>query len=344
MKIKTVNFWKGLKYINLILIMLCSVVGVGFVSGAEIYEVFVRFGDFWVLSVIVFFVLMFLLTYKIIYSQNKIQKSQKLYNLQKETIKNTFLSKIQIKSILLFVGVVLISGAMFSGLKTLLFELCDSNYGFWFVGCVFIIFFVLFVGIGGLQKMDYFVLVFLAFVCVIFCNSNGGKVFSGSAFVFGKTKSFFGSLFFGTLYVFMNILQIQPIVSEFDFKLSKKTAISLSLVFSSLMTAILVLFVLFFRSHIELAECSMPFLEFFKGQGSGLFYVFCLGLVFSLVSSLLSSLLGVKRFLRFKLSNFWASLFAVFMGLILSVFDFSFFVSFVYPLVGFINFIIFVFL
>lgn len=344
MKIKTVNFWKGIKYINLILIMLCSVVGVGFVSGAEIYEVFVRFGDFWLLSVIVFFVLMFLLTYKIIYSQNKIQKSQKMYNLQKETVKNTFLSKNRLKSILLFVGVVLISGAMFSGLKTLLLELCDSNYIFWFVGCVFIIFFVLFVGIGGLQKMDYFVLVFLAFVCVIFCTCKGDSVFNSSAFVFGKTKSFFGSLFFGTLYVFMNILQIQPIVSEFDLKLSKKTAISLSLVFSSLMTAILVLFVLFFRSHIELAGCSMPFLEFFKGQGSGLFYVFCLGLVFSLVSSLLSSLLGVKRFLRFKLSNFCASLFAVFMGLILSIFNFSFFVSFVYPLVGFINFIIFVFL
>ena len=164
-------------------------------------------------------------------------------------------------------------------------------------------------------------------------------------FQFDKNiNSFFSVLFFSTLYVFMNILQLDPILSEFKISFTKKKAFVLSLFYSLFLTLFLVVFVLFLKSHEFYTKNSMPILSYFGEVGGVGFAVFAIGLVLALVSSLLSSLIGVKRFFLNKTTNMCATLFAIVLSLMLSIFDFSFFVSVVYPLIGFINFIIFVFL
>ena len=64
-----------IKLINLAIMMLCAMVGVGFVSGAEIYEFYARFKGCSFIGIIVFFILMFLLVYKNI-CENKNKKTE----------------------------------------------------------------------------------------------------------------------------------------------------------------------------------------------------------------------------------------------------------------------------
>ena len=323
---------------------MCSVVGVGFVSGAEIYEVFVRFGKFWPLGVAVFFLLMFLISFKIILNYCNSKNISKMYFENNNYVKNTFLSKFKIKSFLLFFNILLVSGAMFSGLRTLLKQLCNNNYVLIFVLCVLVIFLVLFFGVSGLQKMDYFVLVFMILLAMFFACQTFGENQYQILSLDNNFKAGLFSVFFAVLYVFMNILQIEPILSEFNISFSKRKALLLSFFFSFVLTLLLIVFVLFFNANAKIAESSMPFLSYFKSKGGALFYVFSVGLILALVSSLLAALIGLKRRFISKTSNLVATLLSIFLGLVVSVFDFSFFVSVVYPLVGFVNFVIFVFL
>ena len=102
---------------------------------------------------------------------------------------------------------------------------------------------------------------------------------------------------------------------------------------------------MFLKSHFELFDAKMPFLEYFKHQGKLLFYVFVCGLICALMSSLLSALMGVKKVVAklFRL-NIVASGISIFLSLVLSFIGFSNFVNIVYPIIGVVNFIIFVFL
>ena len=88
------------KSLKLGIMMLCAIVGVGFVSGAEIYSFYVRFGNFAYLGVFVFFVLMFFLLNKIFKDFENNENVVKVNNLNKNNAKNTFLTRSNIKSIL----------------------------------------------------------------------------------------------------------------------------------------------------------------------------------------------------------------------------------------------------
>lgn len=345
MKCKIFNFNSFFKITNLLILMLCSVVGAGFVSGAEIYEVFVRFGDFWFVGVMIFFILMFVLSFKITLNFCVDKQYVKMYKINKFMTKNTFYIKNKIKSILVFFNVLLISAAMFSGLRVLLQQLFNHNYIVVFAICIFLVFCILFFGIDGLQKMDYIVFVFMLLFCVWCVSSNMSVKLSFVAHSnVDDSLSILPCISFASLYVFMNIVQLEPIFSEYNISLTKKKALVLSFSYAFILTLILCLFIVFLKNNIQFSVFQMPFLEYFSEVGGIPLFLFSVGLVLALVSSLLTSLVGVKRTFLKRTTNFNSSLFAVVLALLLSVFDFSFFVSVVYPLIGFINFVIFVFL
>lgn len=356
------------KYAGLMLVMLCSFVGVGFVSGAEIYEFFVRFLPYSFVGIFVFFMLCFLLTYKIICFASINKKSllikqnlqdnnfntyiNKMYKNNNNKPKNTFKFKIYFRNIVIFLNVLLISGAMFSGLKSLLLNLYSNNYFFLLIITFFASFFVTLVGVKGLEKLDLFVLVFVGFISVCFMcdnsfnfktffNSNSSAFSGGFYNVFGLILS---SGFFALLYVFMNIVQFQPLVEGSEISFNKKRAKIFSLVFAGFLTIVLLVFVLFLGCNINLSSSAMPFLSYFMNKGRVFSKIFALGILICLVSTLVTCLIGVKNNLRtiFNKSNFVATALAVSLAMLISVIPFKLYVSIIYPFLGALNFVFFV--
>lgn len=375
-------------YAVLIVMMLCSVVGVGFVSGAEIYRFFTRFGSYAYFGVVVFFVLIYFLTLKILKSDKVTQKNSnaeishnqkylKMINLSKFNSKNAFLSKSGLKSILTNLNVFMLSSAMFAGLFVVLKNLFNHNY--FLIGILFLIglFLLVMFGVSVLQKFDYFVAMLIGFVVVYFLifsagNCSGGFVeallnFEPEFANFSQNetesslKNFGFSILFSCIYVFMNIIQVQSIVSQYasqyetqyrgqfegqvETAVSVKTCKKIAFWFAFLLSAILFVFVNFLLNNSYLANSEMPFFKFFQHRGGVVFVLFVLGLVLALMASLATTLLGVKKQIQhFTKSNFLATAVALVLVGLASLIGFSNFVFYVYPIIGILNLIIFVFL
>lgn len=336
--------------LKIVLLFSCSILGVGFISGSEIYEFFVRFKMFLSLGCIIFFALIFILTKKIFIQNNNYQNMLKMQNFDKNISNKTFLNKFNIKRFLLFLNCFAVSAAMFSGLQVLAKKLFFDNYFIPIILCLTLVFVVLLIGIKGLDKLDYFVLIFLIFIIANFsinlCFGDSkidlNYIFDLSDF---STLGLVGSIFFACNYVFMNIIQVQPILAEFNLKFSKKQINRISGIFAAALSFVLILFSLFLISNIRYSNYSMPFLEYFSHKGGALYFIYVIGLVLALISSLMGCLFGVKKEIKpFVKKNFWASAFAIVLPFVFGFVDFKFFVTIVYPIVGVINFVIFLFL
>lgn len=345
-------------YARLMLVMLCSFIGVGFVSGAEIFEFFVKFKAFSIFGILLFFVMSFLFCRKILLISNnnqnqnskinkinlKMQKNQKINN------KNTFNIKNYLKNLIVFLNVFLISSAMFSGLKNLIKNLFFDNYFLTIILCFLFCFFLVLIGVKGLEKIDVLVVVFVILILIYFSFDKSFNFITIFKFENNLvSKSIFlslGSLLFAALYVFMNILQFQPIVEQCEVVFSNKSASIFSLIFSVILSLFLVIFTVFLLNNPWLTDDSMPFLKFFTKEGGFALKLFSFGLLMCLLTTLITCLIGVKKMVlsRFNLSNFSATSICVSACLVVSILPFNFFVSVIYPFLGVLNFIVFVFL
>ena len=339
---------------NLFLLMLCSFVGVGFVSGAEIFEFFVRFGACFWLGILLFFVLVLLITYKMlklskisyIGLKNTILENNLQLKINTENTKNSKKERIktQIRETVFGVNALMIASAMFSGLKYFLHDLFSEHFTLIYCIGLLIVFLILIFGVKYLSKFDYFVLgfVLVLFVYYIFnLNSN----FSLNLAEFDIKNAFF-SLFFASLYVFMNLFGLKPLIDLSDAKFSsKKGLLIFSLIFASAMTILLIVFSLTLFSNSNVLSSSMPFLEYFKQRSGTVQLLFCFGLVISILSTQVSSLIGFKNKLScvLKTGNLTLSIISFLICFLLGFIPFKFFVSFVYPVLGLINFLSFVF-
>lgn len=341
-------------YVELFLLMLGTMVGVGFVTGAEIYSFFAKFGVSFVFGIILFFVLSFSLTYKILTNNANNENMLKMQNLHKNISKNTILSKDNIKSFLVLFNLLMIASAMFSGLKFVIYELFKNNQILIFVLCILFVFVILIFGVKCLAKVNFAIVAFLIYVIlnivISFCVTGNGsgccaEKVANENINFGFVNITL-SLFFASVYVFMNIVEIEPVVNEFELEFNKKTAKIFSFVFACVMTLLLLLFCVFLNENKELATQSMPMLNFFESKGRASLFIFVVGLILCLLTTLISCLLGVKaRFSeKFKLKNFSASFVSVFVAILVGSVPFSVFVNVIYPIIGILNFAIYVFL
>ncbi len=330
---------------KIMILLICSIVGVGFVSGAEIYQFFVKFGKFSYFGVFVFFVLIFALTNKILRQNQSEQNVFKMNILTKIVSNNTFLTKSKLKSKLLFVNILMMASAMFAGLFNLIFKLYFHNHLLILIFALSIIFLVLYFGISGLQKFDYFVIVLLGIILCCFCFCSNDISLNQNAFFIFEFKNLIFSGLFSAIYVFMNIVQIQPILSEKNIQLSGKERKGFAFGFSLILTIILFVFVRFFNANLYLKNSQMPFLNYFSCKGGVVYLIYVIGLFLALFSSLITTLVGVKSRLNKRLnSNLLSSVGAIVLSSAISLIGFSNFISIVYPIVGIINFVIYVFL
>lgn len=357
---KPVLTWK---YISLMLVLICSFIGAGFVSGAEIYEFFVRFKAASILGVILFFFMSFLLCRKVLKISSKSQmyekndadsfKSNFDIKMHKKCLiraKNTFLIKNYLKKLIVFCNCFFISGAMMSGMKNLISQFYNHIYFAMFFGCVFFSFVICILGVRGLDKIDFFVIGFVALMCFVFVSDNSFGLITNFKPSFNTFDFDFRlvplSLFFSATYVFMNIMQFEPVVENSGIAFSKRRANIFSLVFSLLLSVPLLIFVLFLLLNPSFLASTMPFLEFFVQRGGFVSKIFAFGLLVCLLTTFITCLIGMKSKIseKFSLSNFISASVSLFMVLVVSVLPFKFFVSVMYPILGVLNCVVFVFL
>lgn len=326
--------------------MIGTMVGVGFVTGAEIYQFFIKFKINSIFGFCLFFVLTFCLTNKIFSETIKEQNMIKLQNIDKIYTKNTSLNKFKIKNYLTNINLLLVASAMFSGLKNLLKQLFNHNYIVLCFICVIFIVYVLWRGVKSLSKVNILVVIFLVFI--LFNLLVDFKFFEQNCnikFVDFSFKNITLSLLFSCVYVFMNIVEIQPVIRESNMNISKKQCMKYALIFSLLLVSVLIIIGMFLSCHGEYLLSPMPLLDYFRTKNNYLSVVFIVGLVFGLLSTLIGCLLGIKKWCKCLFGDeFYSAIFAVLLAMIFGMIDFSIYVKYIYPIIGVINFVIFVFM
>ena len=187
---------------------------------------------------------------------------------------------------------------------------------------------------------NYFVVGFVAFVCVslMLLNKNHNLILDCNL-------SLINALFscgYGALYIFMNFSTIKPIIAAYDINFNNKTSKKTSIIFTILMSFLILFFTIFLQNNLQFLNKEMPILEFFALRSNNLKFIFSIGVICSMVSTCLACLIGVKgRVNKKSQDNLFSSLVSMIAVLIFSFIPFSFFVSVVYLFIGFLNLILF---
>lgn len=331
------------KYIELFILMLCSIIGAGFISGSEVYEFFIKDKNSY-LGLFVFFILVFIFIFKVLYES----KNENLLNIKYVKISTLKNIKNKLKEFVIFINVLLISGAMFSGLKFLVKDLYNNNYIFLYLLLLLVIFIILYFGIKWLSKFDIVVVIFILFI-VIYSLAKiniSDVIMNDISSSFKISPKFFKTILFAILYVFMNFMQIKPLIETSKIRLeNKKKCLIFSFIFSLVLTMILLTIIIVLKSNVDLISLKMPLLFYFSKESVFIKNLFCFGLLFSLISTLLSSLISVTKKLKNVLhfNKFALTLVSFIICYLLGFIDFNFYVSIIYPILGFLNLFIFIF-
>lgn len=338
-----------LSILNVFLLSVGSIIGVGFLSGSEIWSFFTRFGETFFYVLPFMFVLLFFGCYKILKKSEIEDKYAKMYNFHKNNGKNANLMKLKLTTIFFNIEMLLCSAAMFSGLKNIIFELLKNNQIFIFVIMVVFVLLVLLKGFGSISKIN--ILIMISFFIIIIILLGDVDVFNKNTFkslslIKGfNITNFFGCFFLSVLYVFMNLSHIVPIFQKQDICFSRKGKIVFSVLFSFLLCLLIFFLVLFLGVHSYLSASEMPILNYFKSQSNKMIIFYVIVLVGCLLSSLLVCLMGLKRMVETRIkTKFKATYTVVLLSLILGFLPFNFFINFVYPFIGILNLITLIFL
>ncbi len=339
---------KFFSLVSIFLLAIGSIMGVGFLSGAEIWVFFAKFGENFFVVLLLLFVLLFFYCLKVFKNIGSEGNTLKMQKTPLNKPKNTILTKSNIKSHFLFLEVLLFSGAMVSGLKSVVYQFFDVFQIEIFILFILIIFVVLCSQSSVLLKFN-FVVMLTFFAMLLFVLKDVGistNIISNLKVISPlNARGLFSGCLLCLCYVFMNIAHLVPVLKNNQMNFSKKGQIGFSLIFSFVICLLIFVYVLFFSKNSHLSADEMPMLKFFESQGKVFYLIFVAVLLGGLLSTLLVCLSDVKEVFHKKLSS---KNFAAFLSLILAIFigilPFNFFINFIYPLVGVLSFVSLTFL
>lgn len=308
---------------NAYVMAICSFVGVGFITGAEIWFYFARFGLAMVAGLIVFAVLMvFLLCFSLHDNKSQIKKLCGL------------------KKVIFALSELLIASAMVSGLLETSKTLFSKAWFFVFICAIFVICFMFFKSIKCFVFYNYFVAIFVLFIAVYLLLNNNYN----TPYILGGLdyKNITTSMLFSCIYVFMNISEIRPILMDLQSLKTRKKQIIFACFISLTLILLIIAFSVTLFCNSKLSKFSMPFLLLLKNNGGVVYYVFITGLVLAMISTAEACLMGVKNRINFdKNDENFTRVIVIILSLIFGQIPFAFFVKGVYPFIAILNFFVF---
>lgn len=315
-------------YFSTIVIAICSFVGVGFITGAEIWFYFSRFGLGSVVGLIIFGILIYFVLSLSICS---------------EKTKNSKLEKIKTK-ILLF-GELVVASAMVSGLCETTRLIFDRWWIIFYILAIFVMSWLFFCEKKSYVIYNYILLIFIIFVIfLLFIFNNNYSLINCSKSTLNFTaKNAILACVFSCIYVFSNVAEIRPILECNTKNYNKKQKKILCLILSLSLVFLAFIFALQFFLNEKLSKFSMPFLTLFKEKGGAILWIYLIGLTMTMISTADACLIGVKNKLKFSKNNeIFIKFIVIILSLILGQIPFRFFVRNFYPLVALFNFLIFI--
>lgn len=314
--------------IKIIFLIISSIIGAGFVSGKEIFVYFSSFGIYGLVMIIpLFFIFYFyiktLLNFGI--------KNNTLY------FSKIILKKSYLYNIFCFLTFTIISSTMFAGINSVFnYDVFSIKYIILyfivFILCICVIYF----GIEKFSKLNAIItpIVILTFIFAIFLiDFDSLSIQSNSSILFS-----FSSVI---IYACSNIFLSHYIIIESSKNLSQKQINLISFGCSFGICILITFCIVIELCHPEICQFDMPLLYASKSFSFKFYVLYCFVIVYSILSTLFSSLFSLKHF--FKLKNKWANIVApVFISFCFSFFGFSNLIKFLYPIIGIIGLIIFI--
>lgn len=304
-----------MKMISIVLAMVGTVIGSGFISGKEVAVFFARFG-FWsipciILAFILFFALFYLILIKSDLILNKLKKSKIFF------YSNLFLC-------------VIFSASMFAGINNLL------KFDNFFIN--FLIFTLILVlctlifkkGANVLNKVNLFLVPIMLVVFLALLSSQS----SISLPLYQSTSSGW-SIFYCILYVVLNTSNGCVMIASLGENLTKKQKARVSFV-SALVLMLVLLFVdIILLQHSSTLSSEMPLLELFVGfEGQVMRMIIFLGCSTTLFSLVYTSSYLIRGLCNNEFLIFFVS---VIMPTMLSLLRFGFIVAYLYPVASVIG-------
>lgn len=296
--------------ILVILTILGTVIGSGFISGKEIVVFFSRFGMWSFFCIFLSFFLFFLLFKLLLNVGEKV--AEKLKNNKFYLIANIILC-------------VIFSAAMYGGIINLL-NFDNIFIKLLILSIILIFCFIIFKkGLKSLNKFNLFLVpsMMIIFLVLLLPKLKGGMEFS--------LEKFGGaSVFYSVLYCVLNTSNGSVIISSLGQKLSSKQKTRVALISALVLSAMLALVNFVLLSHPASFDYGMPVLSIFSGVGfiimNIVIFLGCLTTLFSLTYSCASTFRDAKgnEYLNFLIS--------IALPFFVSLLGFSFVVEFLYPL------------
>lgn len=316
-------------FFNTILIAICSFVGVGFITGAEIWFYFARFG----LGSVVGLALFGLLIYYIL-----------SLSICKERAENSKIDKIKTK--IMIVGELAVASAMVSGLFETSRQIFEKWWLLVFLLAIFVMSLLFILEKKSYVVYNYILAIFIIFVIVrLFLINNKLNLNFEVNFMqnFGLKNVVLASVF-SCIYVFSNVAELRPVLEENSKNYSQKQKKMMCLILALVLIFLAFTLIIQFFKNENLSTFSMPFLELFKVTGGLGLWVFLAGLVMTMISTADACLIGVKNKIKFsKNDEKFIKIIVILLSLIFGQIPFKFFVKIIYPFVAILNFFIFIF-
>ncbi len=298
-----------LDFISVMLAILGTVIGSGFISGKEISVFFTRFGSFSFFTIILAFFIFWFLFHLVL---NKGE-----YAL--ERLKNSKLSFIL--NILLCI---IFSSAMFAGVNNILvFD--NKIINLFFILFILIVCTIIFKkGAKFLNKTNFVLVPVMLISLIILLSLN----LSFTKIDFSYNNSIFLSPFYSCLYCVLNTANGCVMISQLGKKLTKKQKARVSFI-SALVLMLILLFANIVLLNSSLNE-DMPLLTILNGSERAimniLIFIGCITTLFSLVYTSSFSMRGLCN------NEFFIYFLSIIAPYLSSLLSFGFIVTYLYPL------------
>ena len=322
------------KVINCCIVILSSIIGVGFVSGQELLVFFARFGLFGCVCSIFAGVLFGLAVAYFLYkppklaSKTNFKKPQNLLKTSEKRYQND--KNIKISAIfnkVLLVAYVVISAAMISGFRALLLSFMPALFVevilFLMLGLLFVLLIKELKFVQSISKIFMFLFAII-FILLFAVNIDELSV------KFNPNVNMIFVLCQITFYVSMNVFTSMPIIISYGKNFSKKECVVVGIVCGVLCGVFILMGSLVLSG--KTFESEIPLLELVNFNVLKIVYV--LVVFVGLVTTLFSTVLGAVTLCGGAIKHY---VLVLYFSYILSSFGFSGIVGRMYPLVGFFS-------
>ena len=320
---------------SFILLIVGSIIGVGFSSGQEIWAFFSSYGIYSYFIIILSSIFLYFIV-KSLTKFGRTTNSKNIKDINKILFKND-----KLFNALMLIGLFIFVCAMVAGLNsigTLIFK--NIRFPIFTIISLFFAFFICQIGYNAIKRVNNILMPVVVILLIFVAIFNLVVEFKTTSFNDFNFLSLIKCLLMGLCYISYNIVFSSSLIVENSNSFNKKQAKYNSLIISLILGGLIFIINLALINSNVVISKTLPMLSLAFNINNVVGYVFGFILWFSVLTSLISSLYILVN--NFKMNKFLSSAIILTLSFVFSSFGFNSIVNFVYPIQGVIG-LIFIF-